>query len=56
MKRLSGFWRILLGVTVLTIILNLLAFYKPFCNYYADNIYGYLNAVLGTLPHGALFP
>lgn len=41
-KKKSAYWRILLVIFSLTVILALSSFCTPFCDWYADNLYIYL--------------
>lgn len=49
MKRLTKYWIIVFFITAITIVLNLCAFSRSFCNFYNDHVYGIINAVVGTL-------
>lgn len=49
MKKFSRYTQTLLSLIILTIILNLAACVKEFCNFYNDCIYPILNGIVGTL-------
>lgn len=48
-KRLSKYTKITLSLFIITTILNIIAFSKSFCDWYANNIYPVLNAIIGSM-------
>lgn len=49
MKKHSKYRIVLLTILGLTIILNLAGLSRDFCNFYADNVYGAIRTIVGTL-------
>ena len=47
--RFTLYWKILLILASLTGILALLSCLQPFCNFYADHIYGVMNFLIGSV-------
>ena len=48
-KLISKYWITVIVFAVLTVVLNLMAFSKSFCDWYAVTVYRGINAVVGTL-------
>lgn len=48
-KKLSKYWITVIVLVALTIVLNIIAFNKSFCDWYTVTVYRALNAVIGTL-------
>ena len=46
-KRLTAYWKIILLLTGIALIFNLIAFSKPFCDWYAIHIYRHIADALG---------
>ena len=49
MQKINTYWKVFLSLISITILLNLIALSKDFCDFYADRIYPVINMVLGTL-------
>lgn len=49
MHKRSSSWNVLISLISITVLLNLIAFSKDFCDFYADRIYPVINRVIGTL-------
>ena len=54
MKKISLYWRIIIVLAVLSVIMALSAFITPFCDWYADHAYRFicdpLSHVTGAVP------
>lgn len=48
-KKIPLYWKIIILLVFITIILNTIAFSKKFCDWYSDYIYPLLNSFIGTL-------
>ena len=48
-KRLTSYWLTIIIMTSLGVFLNLLACIRAFCDFYADNIYGFICDFLGKI-------
>ncbi len=46
---LKRYWKILLTLVIASAVINIIGFSKGFCTWYADNVYPFLNCILGTL-------
>ncbi len=53
-KKLSVYWKIVIGIFGVTVILNLIAFSSSFCDAYTDTVYGVIADVEGRVTD--LFP
>lgn len=48
-KKITKYWVILIALVILTVVLNLIAISKEFCDWYTVTVYRAINAVVGTL-------
>lgn len=49
MNKLPKYWVAVIDIVALTIVLNIIACSKEFCDWYTVTVYRFLNAVIGTL-------
>ena len=49
MHKRSSYWKVVITLISIMILLNLIAFSKDFCDFYADRVYPVINMVIGTL-------
>ena len=56
MKKKTKFWRWIIGLTAVTIIMNLLGCMQAFCDLYKKTLYGVISDALGILTSWIPFP
>ncbi|MBQ2100991.1 MAG: DUF3810 family protein, partial [Lachnospiraceae bacterium] len=56
MKKKTKYWRWIIGLTAVTIIMNLLGCMQAFCDLYKKTLYGVISDALGILTSWIPFP